>query len=824
MGLLNLRLSAVLMLVSSLAITDSTFAADESDGAEVIEEIVVLGRLKQESIQDIPASVTAVGGEELQTKGVVDIQILQHSVPNFRYTTNVGPADNLVMRGIGTIGSGVHFEPAVGQQLNGVAFTRSRLGRAGLIDTAQVEVLRGPQGAVTGKNTSLGLVNIVPNKPTDEFEASIFTRYDFEDAEGWQVEGVLSGALTDRIRGRVAVNVKDQDGWVDNTNVGGTAQTKDDVSARGIVEFDLTDRASLELFYQTLDAERDGKPREIINCTEAVRADPFIGNGDCELNRKHQNEAVLDAFGNESIIFPERFEIDWDTTIATFNLEFGDDLLFTSITSYTDYLMEDLIDTDLSPAGRLNNAASANRNFIITNAEDFEQRTQELRLSGSLNESTTFIVGALYSEYEIDYSINSSTEGFGPGPYRPANRYIFGEQENEGYSVFFDITHDISEAFTVNAGLRYISEDRSAFAGQIMTRTGTGLEVSNFPGGGPGPNCLGRSGLFSCSMFPATPAFFDGTLLDGANVSPVGALFATGIVRGGDMDDETDTDVTGNVNLQWRPNENVMYYVSVATGFKAGGFQLAGSLTQDALSSNFSFDAEETVNIEVGGRHSFDLDNSSLELNWTLFNLDIDGQQVSSLDPIAAAQVVQSDGEARSQGLEVDGRWMGENWTIGFDVSYTDVEYTKFDGGACYRGQTEAQGCIGGVQDRDGTTLAQAPEIQAGLYIERDFVLDNGFIITPYAQVRHVDDHYADTELNPFSMVDAYNQVNASITVRSPEDTWSVALVGTNLSDELHWGFFNESGSVPGTLGGQGAFGFPNIGRQLALTAKLNFD
>ena len=811
------------LAIAALVVASASLNAQQEDGATV-EEIVVQGRLKDESIQDIPASVIAMRGEELQDRGVFDIQVLQHSIPNFRYTTNVGPSDNLILRGIGTIGSGVQFEPGVGQQLNGVAFSRSRIGRAGLIDTAQVEVLRGPQGAVTGKNTSLGLVNIVPNKPTDEFEASIYSRYDFEDAEGLQLEAVISGPLGDRIRGRLAANYKDQDGWVDNINVGGTAQTKDDFTIRGILEFDVTDNSTFELFAQKVDAERDGKPREIVECTDAVLADPFIGNGDCTLDRRHSNEGVLEAFG--ATVFPERLNIDFEVLIATYSWDINDGMTFTSVTSKTDYLITDLVDTDLSPAGRLTLASSARRNFIITNAEDFSQFTQEFRLSGNFSDRTSYIAGILYSEYDIDFSINSSTEGFGPGPYRPSNRYNFGVQENEGYSAFFDMTHDISDRVRINAGLRYISEDRSAFAGQISTRTGTALEVSNSPAGGPGPNCLGRSGLFSCSMFPVAPAFLAGTILNvPAGLTPEDALFATGLVTGVDMNDVNDDDVTGNINIQFRPDDDDMYYVSAATGFKAGGFQMAGSLTQSALESNFSFGPEETVNIEIGGRHFREGEAGTTEFNWTLYSLDIEGQQVSSLDPIAAAQVIQADGKARSQGFEIDGKWRGNAGTvIGIDLTYTDAEYTNFTTGTCFRGQSEAQGCVGGVQDRTGTTLAQAPEVQGGIYLESDITLDSGYVVTPHIEVRYVDDHYADTELNPFSLVDSYTHVNARINLEPPSGDWSLSLVGSNLGDELHWGFFNESGSVPGNLGGQGAFAFPNIGRQLAVTFRYNFD
>jgi len=788
--------------------------------AQSVDEIVVTGRLKQESITDISASVIAISGAELQEKGIVDLQLLQNSIPNFRYTTNVGASDNLFIRGIGTIGSGPHFEPGVGQQLNGVAYTRSRFGRAGLIDTAQVEVLRGPQGAVTGRNTSLGLVNIVPNKPTDEFEASLFTRYDFEDSEGYQLEGVISGPITEGMRGRVAINVKDQDGFIDNIVTGGTAGTKDDITVRGILDFDIGERGNFEIFGQHLDAERDGKTREIVACSDAALNDPYIGNGDCSLDRRHSNQAVLSVLGNE--VYPERFDIDLYTIIGTLNYDLTDNVRLTSITSHTDYTIEDLIDTDLSPAGRLEMATISRRNFVFPQVEDYDQFTQEFRLSGSLQNGLAYIIGTLYNEYNVDYADNSSTEGIMPPPYRPGNRYRFANQENEGYSVFFDLTYDLSEQYTINGGMRWISEDRSARAGQVLTRTGTALQVSNYPGNGPGPNCLGRSGLASCSMFPTIPEFFDGTLLDSAQgLNPFDALFATNLVPDGPLHSVTDEDVTWNLNLQYRPDDDNMYYASVATGFKAGGFILAGSLSQDALEENFSFDPEDTLNTEIGGRHTMETNNGTLNFNWTIFRMEINNQQVSSLDPVNVAQVVQATGEARTQGLEIDGSWKGEMLSFAFDLAYTDAEYTDFTDAGCWSGQTAEQGCVGRVQDRTGTTLTQAPEWQGGLNIKGDIPVWDGHILSPYAEMRFIGEHYTDTELNPISLNDDYTEFNAGITLANPDEAWALALIGTNLTDEITKGFFNESASVPNDVG-NGAFAFPNPGRQIALTLRYN--
>ena len=454
--------------------------------AQADDVIVVTARKKDEAITDLPASVAAVGGEELQTKGVVDIELLATSIPNFSYTTNVGASDNLFIRGIGTVGAGPQFEPAVGQVINGVAFSRSRIGRAGLIDTAQVEVLRGPQGAVTGRNTSLGLVNIVPNKPTDEFEASIFGSYDFADLEGYQVEGVVSGPLSDFARGRVAINYKNQDGHVDNINpnVGGTSQTKDDFTIRGILDFDLGSRVNVELLGQYVDASRDGKSREIVDCGDPAAMLAQIGD-DCTLNRTHVNEAIFNG-----TTIPETFAIEMLFFTGTINYDLTDNVTVTSITSYTDSNISDVVDTDLSNRER----------FLLANAEEFNQFTQELRAYGELAPGLDFILGGIYTDYDVDF-YQSSDANFSPNAGR---RNQLTQQRNEAFSVFGDLTYALTETIEISGGVRYITEDRAGRAGQVLTDLYT---FDNERGA-----CTTAGGLFGCRFFPDIPEFAAGTV------------------------------------------------------------------------------------------------------------------------------------------------------------------------------------------------------------------------------------------------------------------------------------------------------------------------
>ena len=179
----------------AIACTSVLLVSQSATGAE-LEEITVTARKQEESLQDVPISIQAISGDQIAEQGILDIQQLAPYTPNFSYITAAGASDLYFMRGLGTYGSGIHFEPSIGQVFNGFFSTRSRLGRSALIDVAQVEVLKGPQGAIIGKNTSLGAINIRSNRPTEEFESQIAVQYNFEASEGFEIEGMLSGSIS----------------------------------------------------------------------------------------------------------------------------------------------------------------------------------------------------------------------------------------------------------------------------------------------------------------------------------------------------------------------------------------------------------------------------------------------------------------------------------------------------------------------------------------------------------------------------------------------------------------------------------------------------
>ncbi len=763
--------------------------AEEDDFFFELEEIVVTARKRAESLQDVPASITAVTGNTLQKQGTPDLTALAPSIPNFSYASAPGASDILIIRGLGTVGSGPHFEPAIGQVFNGYFASRSRLGRAAFIDVAQVEILRGPQGAIIGKNTSLGAINLVPNKPTDDFEASIFGSYDFADNQGYELEGVVSSPITDNLRARFAVNYKDKDGFVENTTTGDHSAASEDLSTRLIVDAQLSDSWNAEFFWQRVDFDREGKPRELSYCgnPDAVLA---AWGDDCTANGTN---VVRNFFGFSqsttepvTVIDPlteigEPFDLKADIMGLTMNVDIGD-VTLTSLTGYQESEITDTFSSDMSP---LENEGNPRANAIrtITTEEDYEQFSQELRLGSDFDGDLNFIAGVFYLSNEIDYFDTTDFSNAPPGPpsaFRPARRTRFGGIDSKNVSLFGEIQYQLSDDFSLEFGSRYTREKREGFA------RATNHSIFSFA----------NEGNF-CAL---------GSFLTCNNVE----------------DEFTEKNLSWNTNLQWRVGEDSLLYASVATGFKSGGFNLLGGLPQDTIAQSFIFGDEQSTNYEIGGKHT--LSDGALVFNWTVFRTEIDDLQVSSNDPNLIAQTINNAAGARSQGLELDTRWAPTNqMNFSLAAAWLDTEYTDFNGSPCYSGQTEADGCVGGIQDLTGAETTRSPELQVTFDASyTNPIGDNHYMTTSYGFI-YQSEHFLDVTNDPQALQNSFMKMNLTFELGDEDGTWNAYLVGSNLTNEITSTFSGATTAVNGPLGGGGRYAFTEIGRTIALKLRLNF-
>jgi iron complex outermembrane receptor protein len=742
-------------------------------GAQAIEEIIVTARKREESLQDVPISVQAFSGDDITEQGIVDLQMLAPYTPSFAYTPSPGASDLYFMRGLGTFGSGVHFEPGVGQVFNGFFSTRGRLGRSALIDVAQVEVLKGPQGAIIGKNTSLGAINITSNKPTEEFEGYVAGQYNMEASEGYEFDGVLSGPFSDSFRARAAINYRDVDGWVQNTSSGKDLQQQEDLTARLIFDVDLTENFAAELMYQRTDYDRQGKARMPAGCQEYVppagppqsiaRTESFgfnctlqASSHTLDLRRASETGPVFDS--------GEPFTLENDFVGLTLTWQLANAEI-KSLSGMIDYDISDTFSGDQRDIERVS----------IENDEHYEQFYQELRISSTGDTSMDYTAGLMYFDGEMDSTQTfHGVAGAIGGPTAPAAaRHEFASSETESIAAFGQVDFQLSDAFILTVGGRWTDEDRSGQKAQIPgVIYSTPSEAD--------PSLCGLLGpLSACTMGD-----------DG--MTPGGPI--TGSI--------SESKFSYNLSGQYAIGDDHMLYLLYATGFKSGGFDLRGA----GDPSKFIFQPEETANLELGGKHT--LANGSVRFNWAIFHTEVDDLQSAANDPVIIQQIV-AQGDATSDGVELDLLWaVTDNFRVSFVSTWLDAQYDNFVG-ACYLGQPEnGTGCTNvvvvggvrsGVQDLAGHQMVFAPDWSHVLGADWRVPLGN-LNLDLSAKWINVGSHFTSIEMDPLGHQGSTDRIDATVALSG--ESWSLALVARNLTDELVHNFGNAS-----TLSGGAIYG-----------------
>ena len=224
--------------------------------AQQLEEVVVTAQKRAENLQDVPISVTAIQGEAIQEAGIPDMAALADYVPNL-YVAEGSVNTNIYMRGVGS-GNNQAFEQSVGMYIDGVYMGRGRQYRAGFLDLERVEVLRGPQGTLFGRNTVAGAVNITTasNRPGDEFQGQI--AMNAEDFNGFGAQGFVGGSISDTVAARLAFSYRETDGFVDNTMLNRPEGGREDQGVRLSLMWEPSDDVSVGIKVSRFEGDRTG--------------------------------------------------------------------------------------------------------------------------------------------------------------------------------------------------------------------------------------------------------------------------------------------------------------------------------------------------------------------------------------------------------------------------------------------------------------------------------------------------------------------------------------------------------------------------------------
>ena len=686
-----------------------------SDGSRV-NDIIVTARRRSESLQDVPIAVSAYGANRIDELQARDLSGLQYTTPNLYL--DQGDASNAVIyiRGIGQNDSLAFADPSIGVYVDDVFVARTQAAFLDLFDVDHVEVLRGPQGTLYGRNTIGGAIKFVSKRPPKQFDGYAeagYGNYNTVSLKG-RVGGPIAG---DTLRGNIAFAFDRRDGYNFNSFTGKRDGDVRSYAGRASLLFAPTDRLEF-LLSGDVKLDRPDTSRSPVRQTPITVVGPA---GGLVTLPAATDPYVVDTNANGLS------DQDGYGVSLTANFTASDAVTLSSITSYRGFNFDLNLDTDGSPAPVLD---------ILLHQKE-RQFSQELRLNFD-NHAGVTVVGGLYYFHDRDDTFSGVDNGAATIFGFPVTLFGFASssladtlQITDSYAAFADATYAITRKLTIEAGLRYTSEDRSSRR-----------DFENFfdP---------------TVSVINHAPPFLAGVGTPGARIA--------GKVNFGAW--------TPKATLSYKPNQDVLFYASASRGFKSGGFD--GRATTDFGFTPFR--PEYVWSYEGGAKTSW-LDRH-LVANAAVFYNNYTDIQVTSFgaDPVTGVFVSRfsNAAKARTYGAELELQAQPtRQLSIDASVGYLNGRYQKFD--------ILVGGVVTDVTDR---AMVNAPRWNASL--GATYTVPIGQALTG---TFHVDGAYRDrvaTEItdSPVLAQPGYALLNAFIQISTPGDRWQLRAGVRNLTD-----------------------------------------
>ncbi len=710
-----------------------------------LEEIIVTSQHREQNVQDVPITVTAIGADELKEADIFDAATIALHVPGMSYSEFAAGQSLISMRGISSVDDGAGLDNSVGLFLDGVYIGRLASINFDMFDLERIEVLKGPQGTLFGRNSIGGAISVVSQKPADELSGKIGLTVGNEGILRYQ--GFISGPLSDSVAGKLTLSHREHDGYVDNLVLGTKLQDEDQTSLRGQLRFS-TESSDWLLSADWMDDDRNDMGRTAIESNAPV-VEIAAANG---VTRARQQASPADGFSKREA---NGISLQGD-------IEFNNGTL-TTITAFR----HAEADWEMQSVGAGLGAIGLPFDEVFDDIiEDIDTFSQELRWTSNLDGNFNYTAGLYYFREETD-----RTEQFkitAAGTYNGfvvqdvgsqaiiGNEYTRTVNETNSYAIYGQGTWDISEALALTFGARYTLDEKDYLATSVDCggdRTGTPFE--NFA------ECQGVGGSLNivAESFTVTP------------------------------NDDWD-DFSPMVSLQYRPSDGIMLFATASKGFKSGGF--AGSQGIEAVAGD-PVEPETALNYELGFKG--DLFDNTLRLNATAFLTDYEDLQIVRFGPVAGSAfgtfVTANIGTADIQGIELDFVWnIGDNVQITGNYAYLDTEVNDL-----------VIETAAGAIDASGSDLRQAPENSYNIAAKYMLPTNHGtydFRI----ELSHVDRQITDY-LDQRTRIDEHDLIDARLAWTSTNENLEIALWGKNLAEEDYISHSYVIG--PGVIGVWGA-------------------
>lgn len=784
-----------------------------SEEPSTLATLTVTAQKREEALQDVPIVINVLPEQLLRDTGVRDIKDLQVLVPGLTVTSTQSATQTTArIRGIGTVGDNAGLESSVGVVIDGVYRPRNSVGYGDLGELERIEVLKGPQGTVFGKNTSAGVINVVTRRPS--YTQSAEGEISVGNYGAFGIAGSYNDALGENAALRIYAAKRKRDG-VDDVRVGAgpRRETEDGDqnfhTLRGQLLIEPTD--SLDLLFSADFTSREenccatvttqrGSTAAILNAL-TPGGEAVIPAVDIERRLTYSNRPTTQDIKDKGV----QLEANWTTPWA------GEPVL-TSITAMRDWKAINGLDFDYSAADVL--YRDANQDESLTGFETF---SQELRLTGS-SERVDWMVGAYYADEDLD---RNETYRFGAAyePYmsiallgrinpalaqlpnaatflsdatgRPFGSLFRGlatldtyKQNAKSAALFTNNTWHVNDAFDITMGLRYTREEKTLQA-SYSNPDGSPACASYFlPSGQLNPAALGRIGGALTARgvpFAQMPAAQQQALIQ--NIVGFTCLPWGNIAHHGRALDQSrvEKEWSGTLKLAYNFSDDVMAYLSAARGYKAGGFNLDRVQSANGLSSgtmgivpvdDTSFPGEFVDSYELGTKTTWR--DGNLLLNAALFHQVYSDFQLNSF--LGTSFVVRSIPEVVSQGIDAELLW--QTPTPGLSVQ----------GGFTWA-KTEYGDEL--LPDADlvllpGNQMSFAPRFSGNVSLTYQFDVGDRLQGRFNIGAKHMSDYNTGSDLDPEKAQDAYTLVNARIGLGRKDKRWALELWGQNLTDETY--------------------------------------
>ena len=745
-----------LLTILSMALPPPLFA----QGA--LEEIIVTAQRREQSLQEVPISLEAIGGQELVEQGFRTMDDLAEFSPSIELDVRMQD-QNISIRGMGTAGSSLALEQAAPTFIDGVVIGRTSMVKSTFFDLERIEVLRGPQPVYFGQNAVAGAISLVTRKPTQQWEGDVML--DAGNFGRRSIEGGIGGPITDTLGVRVAGKYDETHGYLIDVVTGDNFPHRQDVGGRISFKWDPTDNftATAKHEYVTTDAgseatvvcygrfkdaaiadlpDRDGGvPLEVdaivpgrTSYDSLVHIPPDCGSSSPfsrlglrsaapaapvpppDLSDEEtRGTGILNVRDVALANGPDEFGGTFDKQeyyqgVLDMQYSFDNGITLNSLTGYADYFR----------SGVETSNDSIFFSQVRLRDEDLSQISQEIRVSSPTGGQIEWMVGGYYQKDNLVLF----TDNFNSELRRP-RRQNFGWQHSEWKSVFASVTFNfLDDRASIDVGARYTDVDKEVF----LNGFGARYVFADEPVGG-------------CAALPECEAVTTTDGLPGytlewrtrdlpANwttpVEPIGMTRLDGQIRrnpGPLADTLSQDDVDPQITLRYRPSENTSIYAKYATAFKAGGYDTGVASLPEDINDRFSFGPEQGETFEIGMKGSL-MDNRA-RYDVSLFNMEIADLQlatiVTDINNTGATNVAEAlnAGKQRVRGVEFSyDMQITENLRGRLVGAIMDGEMVKYEGAGCTPAEFE------NADSNDCVSIAESAALTAGLVDENGDPLD----------------------------------------------------------------------------------------------------